>query len=104
MIELTEKMSLDFDVVVVLSGDGGVHEVINGLSKHPDARKALRIPIAQIPTGSANAMCVNTLGPKVFDAWLAVFRRVLTVVLAWVQCHESLPECNQGYAHQITAL
>jgi sphingosine kinase len=71
MVELAEKMSLDFDAVVVLSGDGGVHEVINGLSKHSDANKALRIPIAQVPTGSANAVCVNILGPKVFKALLS---------------------------------
>lgn len=64
MVELAEKMSLDYDAIVVLSGDGGIHEVINGLAKHPQANKALRIPIAQIPTGSANAVCINTLGPK----------------------------------------
>jgi len=71
MVELAEKVSLDFDAVVVLSGDGGVHEVINGLSKHSNANKALRIPIAQVPTGSANAVCVNVLGPKVFKALLS---------------------------------
>lgn len=65
MVELAESMSLDYDAIVVLSGDGGIHEVLNGLAKHPLAHKALRIPIAQIPTGSANAVCINTLGPKV---------------------------------------
>lgn len=71
MVELAEKISLDFDAIVVLSGDGGVHEVINGLSNHPDVHKALRIPIAQVPTGSANAVCVNILGPKVGKALLS---------------------------------
>jgi sphingosine kinase len=65
MSELTEKMDLDYNAVVVLSGDGGVHEVVNGLAKHQQAPKALKIPLAQIPTGSANAVCVNLLGPKV---------------------------------------
>jgi len=68
MVELAEKMSLDYDAIVILSGDGGVHEVINGLAKHAQANKALRIPIAQIPTGSANAVCINTLGPQVIAA------------------------------------
>ncbi|PVF95594.1 hypothetical protein CPB86DRAFT_863699 [Serendipita vermifera] len=64
MIEITEKMSVDYDAIVILSGDGGVHEVINGLAKNSQPQKALRIPIAQMPTGSANAVCVNTFGVK----------------------------------------
>lgn len=55
-----------FDAIVVLSGDGGVHEAFNGLAYHPQGQQALRIiPVVQVPTGSANALCVNTLGPKV---------------------------------------
>ena len=65
MLELAQAIDLDYDAIVVLSGDGGIHEVINGLAKHPDASKALRIPLAQLPTGSANALCVNHFGPKV---------------------------------------
>jgi sphingosine kinase len=65
MLELAAAIDLNYDAIVVLSGDGGIHEVINGLAKHPDARKALRIPLAQVPTGSANALCVNHFGPKV---------------------------------------
>lgn len=65
MLELAEAIDLDYDAIVVLSGDGGIHEVINGLAKHSDARNALRIPLAQVPTGSANALCVNHFGPKV---------------------------------------
>ncbi|KAG8755282.1 sphinganine kinase lcb4 [Serendipita sp. 396] len=64
MLELAQEIDLDCDAIIILSGDGGIHEVINGLAKHPNARKALRIPLAQIPTGSANALCVNLLGPK----------------------------------------
>ncbi|KAG8806967.1 sphinganine kinase lcb4, partial [Serendipita sp. 399] len=64
MLELAQEVSLDSDAIIILSGDGGVHEVINGLAKHSDPHRALRIPIAQIPTGSANALCINILGPK----------------------------------------
>ncbi|CAG7846122.1 Sphingoid long chain base kinase 4 {ECO:0000250/UniProtKB:Q12246} Short=LCB kinase 4 {ECO:0000250/UniProtKB:Q12246}; {ECO:0000250/UniProtKB:Q12246}; AltName: Full=Sphinganine kinase 4 {ECO:0000305} [Serendipita indica DSM 11827] len=64
MVELAQKVDLDVDAIVVLSGDGGIHEVVNGLAKHEQAARALRIPVAQISTGSANAVCVNILGPK----------------------------------------
>lgn len=40
-----------FSVIATASGDGLVYEVINGLAVRPDARKALQIPIAPIPTG-----------------------------------------------------
>ena len=66
MVELAQKLDLDVDVIVILSGDGGVHEIVNGLAKHEhDPRRALRIPLAQVSTGSANAVSVNILGPKV---------------------------------------
>ena len=38
-------------VIATSSGDGLVYEVLNGLAVRKDARKALRIPIAPIPTG-----------------------------------------------------
>ena len=45
--------------IIVISGDGLVYEVINGLMSRPDWQQAIKIPIAQIPGGSANALaCV----------------------------------------------
>jgi sphingosine kinase len=41
-----------------------VYEVINGLAVRKDAKKALRIPICPIPTGSANALAINLFGVK----------------------------------------
>lgn len=41
-----------------------MYEVINGLAARSDAKKAMRIPIAPIPTGSANALCINLFGVK----------------------------------------
>lgn len=38
--------------------------MLNGLGSRPDARRALRIPIAPIPTGSANACNINLMGIK----------------------------------------
>jgi sphingosine kinase len=65
MMEITEKMDTDYDALVILSGDGGIHEAINGLAKNSDPQRAIRIPISQIPTGSANSLSVNTFGVKV---------------------------------------
>ncbi|KAJ7630848.1 ATP-NAD kinase-like domain-containing protein [Roridomyces roridus] len=57
-----------YDALVSVSGDGIVNELINGLANRPDAATALRTPIAPIPAGSGNALCVNIMGPgKVLD-------------------------------------
>ncbi|RPD80150.1 hypothetical protein L226DRAFT_590646 [Lentinus tigrinus ALCF2SS1-7] len=61
--EIIEKLPLDqFDAVVVMSGDGLVHEVFNGYAKHAEPAKAFRIPITPIPTGSGNGLALNLLG------------------------------------------
>ncbi|ORY28466.1 ATP-NAD kinase-like domain-containing protein [Naematelia encephala] len=62
--EIARDMDLSYDVIVTCSGDGLVYEVINGLAARKDARKALKVPIAPIPTGSANAICINLFGVK----------------------------------------
>lgn len=49
-------------MIATASGDGLVYEVLNGLAARKDAKKALRIPIAPIPTGSANALSINLFG------------------------------------------
>ncbi|KIK57780.1 hypothetical protein GYMLUDRAFT_246764 [Collybiopsis luxurians FD-317 M1] len=53
----------DFDALVSVSGDGLVHEVLNGFANHEYPRKALRMPVAPIPTGSGNGLSLNLLGP-----------------------------------------
>ena len=42
--------------VVVVSGDGLVHEVYNGLLARPDWSEALGFPVGVIPSGSGNAL------------------------------------------------
>ena len=44
---------LNFNAVLVLGGDGTMHEVINGLLKREDG---INPPIANIPTGSGNSL------------------------------------------------
>lgn len=51
------SMNLDlFRGIIVISGDGLVHEVINGLLSRKDWEKAIKIPVGQIPAGSANGL------------------------------------------------
>jgi len=55
----------DYDAVVAVSGDGTLHELINGFAQHKEPRKALKIPVAPIPAGSGNATSLNLLGAEV---------------------------------------
>ncbi|KAJ4338342.1 sphinganine kinase lcb4, partial [Neurospora sp. IMI 360204] len=52
-----------YDIAVPCSGDGLPHEVFNGLSKRPDATRALsKVAVCHIPCGSGNAMSCNLYG------------------------------------------
>ncbi|EJD53008.1 hypothetical protein AURDEDRAFT_96953 [Auricularia subglabra TFB-10046 SS5] len=62
--EIAQTMPLDYDAVVAVSGDGLLHEVLNGFAKRPDARKAMQVPIAPVPTGSGNGFSLSLLGLK----------------------------------------
>ncbi len=81
--EIVEKLPLDeFDAVVVMSGDGLVHEVFNGYAAHAEPAKAFRIPITPIPTGSGNGLAINLLGLEVsFDVMHQVFEPVLKIAI-----------------------
>ncbi|KAF9265425.1 hypothetical protein L218DRAFT_1019822 [Marasmius fiardii PR-910] len=64
-VEIASKLPLDaFDALLIVSGDGLIHEVLNGLARHSEARKALSKPVAPIPAGSGNALSLNLLGMK----------------------------------------
>jgi len=62
---IAKALHLDYDAVVIISGDGLVHEVMNGFANHNDPRRAFSIPIAPIPTGSGNGLSLNLLGIEV---------------------------------------
>ena len=49
----------EYKGIIVVSGDGLVFEVINGLLERPDWNKAIKIPIGQIPGGSANGLACS---------------------------------------------
>lgn len=61
-IEIAQNLELTYDALVVVSGDGLVHEVLNGLAKHATPEQAFSIPIAPIPAGSGNGLSLNILG------------------------------------------
>lgn len=61
-IEIAREMNLGYDALVIVSGDGLIHEVLNGIDQHEHRDKAFCIPIAPIPTGSGNGMSLNLLG------------------------------------------
>lgn len=61
-IEIAREMKLGYDALVTVSGDGLIHEVLNGINQHEHRDRAFCIPIAPIPTGSGNGMSLNLLG------------------------------------------
>ncbi|TFK29975.1 hypothetical protein FA15DRAFT_663292 [Coprinopsis marcescibilis] len=63
-LDIVKTMELEYDAIVTVSGDGLVHEVLNGLAQHPTPVKALGTPVAPIPAGSGNGLALNLLGIK----------------------------------------
>ncbi|KAJ7461511.1 ATP-NAD kinase-like domain-containing protein [Mycena latifolia] len=60
--DIAKEMKLDYDAIVVVSGDGLVHEIMNGFAHHAQPIKAFRIPLAPVPTGTGNGLSLNLLG------------------------------------------
>ena len=51
-------------VIATVSGDGLVYEVFNGLAARSDARRALKIPVAPIPTGTSEPLLLIIDAPR----------------------------------------
>ncbi|XP_019629056.1 PREDICTED: sphingosine kinase 2-like [Branchiostoma belcheri] len=45
--------------IVVVSGDGLLYEVVNGLMSRPDWEQAIKIPLGILPAGSGNGLCYS---------------------------------------------
>uniref|UniRef100_A0A8C8IJW9 sphingosine kinase n=1 Tax=Oncorhynchus tshawytscha TaxID=74940 RepID=A0A8C8IJW9_ONCTS len=55
--ELIKEISLpQWDGIIIVSGDGLLHEVINGLMERPDWELAIKTPVGILPCGSGNAL------------------------------------------------
>ncbi|XP_036920873.1 sphingosine kinase 1 isoform X2 [Sturnira hondurensis] len=58
--ELVRAEELErWDALVVMSGDGVMHEVVNGLMERPDWETAIRKPLCSLPAGSGNALAAS---------------------------------------------
>ncbi|XP_034044403.1 sphingosine kinase 1-like [Thalassophryne amazonica] len=58
--ELAREADLSlWDALVIVSGDGLLFEVINGLLERPDWEEAIRTPLAILPGGSGNALAAS---------------------------------------------
>jgi diacylglycerol kinase family enzyme len=64
----------EIDSLVVVSGDGVLHEVINGLLSRPDWDRARKTSIGIVPAGSGNAIAASLGTTNSFVATLAVVR------------------------------
>jgi len=59
-VDIAHKVDLDqVDALIVVSGDGVLHEVVNGLLTRPDWEQARRLPVGIIPAGSGNAFATS---------------------------------------------
>ncbi|TFK55042.1 hypothetical protein OE88DRAFT_1623656 [Heliocybe sulcata] len=76
--DIAKDLSLsDYDAVVVVSGDGLVHEILNGFAEHTHPLKALNIPLSPVPTGSGNGLSCNLLGIQdAFDVSAAALNAI----------------------------
>ncbi len=51
----------NYDCLVIVSGDGLNFEVLNGIMQRDDRERALKLPMAVVPGGSANALAAAIL-------------------------------------------
>ncbi|KAM9782979.1 sphingosine kinase 2 [Neosynchiropus ocellatus] len=69
--ELIREISLpDWDGIIIISGDGLLHEVINGLMERPDWERAIKTPVGILPCGSGNALAGSINHHAGFDMCL----------------------------------
>ncbi|KAG0279946.1 Sphingosine kinase 1 [Linnemannia gamsii] len=74
-VDIAAKVDLDeIDSLVVVSGDGVLHEVINGLLSRPNWDRARKTSIGIVPAGSGNAIAASLGTINSFVATLTVIR------------------------------
>ncbi|RKP13977.1 ATP-NAD kinase-like domain-containing protein [Piptocephalis cylindrospora] len=74
--ELTRDMDVDaYDAVVTISGDGLIHEVMNGLCSRPDWESAVKkLTVGAIAGGTVNALPMNLDLPSPILCALSIIR------------------------------
>ncbi|KAF9431370.1 hypothetical protein BGZ76_000404 [Entomortierella beljakovae] len=74
-VDIAHNLDLqELDTLVVVSGDGVLHEVINGLLTRPDWDKARKLPIGIVPAGSGNAIATSIGTRNTIVSTLALIR------------------------------
>lgn len=63
--DVAKGISLDYDAIVIVSGDGLAHEILNGFTEHENPRAAFAIPLVPVPMGSGNGCSLSLVGLKV---------------------------------------
>nr|XP_039265564.1 sphingosine kinase 2-like [Styela clava] len=60
--EIAKELKVeDWDGIVIVSGDGLIHEVINGLMDREDWQTAINMPLGVVPGGSGNALAASVV-------------------------------------------
>ncbi|XP_005993276.1 sphingosine kinase 1 [Latimeria chalumnae] len=54
-----EEDLTQWDALAIMSGDGLMHEVVNGLMERPDWETAIKKPLSILPGGSGNALAAS---------------------------------------------
>ncbi|ORZ17664.1 ATP-NAD kinase-like domain-containing protein [Absidia repens] len=88
-IKIAQDLDIQsYDAIVTVSGDGVIHEVVNGFLQRPDARQAIRkVPLGVIPGGTGNALSICMLGEKQgFDPVMAAVQIIKGRSLALDLC------------------
>ncbi|KAF9579854.1 hypothetical protein BGW38_003713 [Lunasporangiospora selenospora] len=74
-VDIAHNLDLDsVDDLVVVSGDGVLHEIVNGLLSRPDWDRARKLPVGIIPAGSANAIATSFGTRNPYVATLSAIR------------------------------
>ncbi|KAE8288873.1 Sphingosine kinase 2 [Larimichthys crocea] len=83
--ELIREISLpDWDGIIIVSGDGLLHEVINGLMERSDWEQAIKTPVGILPCGSGNALAGSINHNAGYDIHTAAPRRLFSFLsVAW---------------------
>ncbi|ORY91898.1 ATP-NAD kinase-like domain-containing protein [Syncephalastrum racemosum] len=65
-LEIAKQLDITaYDCLVTVSGDGIIHEALNGFLLREDALEALqKVPLGVIPAGTGNALSICMLGEK----------------------------------------
>ncbi|CAO3645041.1 unnamed protein product [Mucor hiemalis] len=94
-IQIAKELDINaYDVVVTVSGDGVIHEVINGLLQRSDAREAMKsVSLGAIPGGTGNALLISLLGEKRgFDPYFTALQVIKGTSMAMDLCSVSFDD------------